>query len=347
MMRRIFHKVLAAAFGVLFALAPATAGAPPARYYSHAGHSDAWAGGARMIPIKTPKGTFNVWVKRIGNNAKLKVLLLHGGPGVPHDYLEAMDSYLPAAGVEYYYYDQLGAGNSDKPDDDALWTLNRFVDEVEQVRLALGLNSSNFCLYGQSWGGMLAMEYALQHPGALKCLVISNMVASIPAYNRYADSVLKPELSPADLKLVEQLETEGKTDDPRYMGILIPQFYEKHFLRRPASEWPEPVNRAFSKQNAHLYTLMQGPSELGASGRLVAWDRFADLKRISVPTLVIAARYDTMEPAYMQRMAKQFPHGKYALIPNGSHLAIYDDQQNYFGALVPFLLAQEGPRRKR
>jgi proline iminopeptidase len=306
-------------------------------YFDNASHADAWAGGARMIPIHTAKGDFKVWVKRVGNNPKLKVLLLHGGPAVPHDYLEAMDSFLPAAGIEYYYYDQLGAGNSDHPTDDDLWTLDRFVDEVDQVRAALGLTKDDFCLYGQSWGGLLAMEYALKHQDRLKCLVISNMMASIPAYNAYAKATLMPQLKPEDLATVEKLEAEHKTDDPRYMGILVPEFYEKHFLRRPAAEWPEPVNRAFARQNEHIYTLMQGPSELGASGRLVDWDRFAALKTIKVPTLVIGAKYDTMDPAYMEKMAKQLPKGEYAFMPEGSHLAMYDDQQRYFAALVAFL----------
>lgn len=314
---------------------------PPAAYFDTAGKADAWAGGARMIPIETPKGRFNVWVKRVGNNPKLKVLLLHGGPAFGHEYLEAFDSFFPDAGVEYYYYDQLGAGFSDRPEDDDLWTLERYVDEVEQVRVALGLSKDDFCLYGQSWGGLLAIEYALAHQANLKCLVVSNMMASIPAYNAYAKSTLHPELKPEDLALVEQLEASGRTDDPRYMGVLIPQFYEKHILRRPAAEWPDPVNRSFAHYNQHIYALMQGPSELGASGRLVNWDRFADLKRIEVPTLVMGARYDTMDPAYMERMGAEFPNGETWISDKGSHLALYDDQDAYFAALLAFLEKQQ------
>ena len=103
-------------------------------YLDYSGRDDVLSGGARMIPVRTPIGTFRVWVKRFGNNPGLRVLLLHGGPGLTHEYLEACDSYLPAAGVEYYYYDQLGSGFSDQPDEPSLWELDRFVDEVEQVR---------------------------------------------------------------------------------------------------------------------------------------------------------------------------------------------------------------------
>src|ERR1700752_3370859 len=132
-------------------------------YYSNAGRTDAWSGGVRMIPITTPKGTFNVWTKRTGNNPTIKVLLLHGGPGATHEYMEGFDSYFPGAGIEYYFYDQLGSFYSDQPNEPELWDLPRFVDEVEQVRKALGLGRNQFYLYGHSWGGILAMEYALKY----------------------------------------------------------------------------------------------------------------------------------------------------------------------------------------
>jgi len=151
-------------------------------YLDSSGRDDQLGGGARRIPIDTPAGRSWVWTKRVGNNAELKVLLLHGGPGSTHEYLEACDSYLPAAGIEYYYYDQLGSGFSDQPDDPSLWELHRFVDEVEQVHSALGLGPDNFVLYGHSWGGILAIEYALAHQEQLRALVISNMMASAPAY---------------------------------------------------------------------------------------------------------------------------------------------------------------------
>ncbi|MEA3037337.1 MAG: proline iminopeptidase [Sphingomonadales bacterium] len=327
-------------------LASSSSAAPRADYYRRVGHADSWSGGARMIEISTPKGPFHVWVKRVGNNPRLKVLLLHGGPAMGHDYLEAMDSFLPAAGIEYYYYDQLGAGLSDRPDDDSLWTTARFVEEVEQVRKALKLDASNFCLFGHSWGGLLAIEYALKYQRNLKCLVISNMMDSIPAYNLYAERVLMPAMDPRQLALVKALEATHRTDDPRYMGTLMPMHYEKHLLRRPFDQWPEPVVRSLNHVNAHVYALMQGPSELGASGVLEHWDRSADLHRIAVPTLVIGATYDTMDPAWMAAMARRLPHGQFLLARNGSHMAMYDDQETYFSGLVAFLKAQEGRGRR-
>ncbi|MCU0224337.1 MAG: proline iminopeptidase-family hydrolase [Acidobacteria bacterium] len=246
-------------------------------------------------------------------------------------------SFFPAAGIEYYYYDQLGSAYSDQPDDPDLWEVPRFVEEVEQVRRALGLGKDNFYLFGQSWGGILAIEYALKYQQHLKGLVISNMMASIRAYNEYARNVLIPAMDRGALAEIKRLEAAGQHADPRYMELLIPQHYVKHVLRMPADRWPDPVNRTFQHLNQKVYVTMQGPSELGASGRLVDWDRTADLARVTVPTLVIGARYDTMDPAYMEWMAGQVKLGRFLLCPEGSHLALYDDQQVYMTGLIQFL----------
>ena len=293
--------------------------------------------GVRMIPIRTPNGTFQVWTKRVGDNPDVKVLLLHGGPGATHEYFEIFDDYFPAAGIEYIYYDQLGSTFSDQPSDPELWTLDRFVDEVEQVRQALGLDRSNFFLYGQSWGGILAIEYALHHQQHLKGLVISNMMSSCPAYNAYAERVLMPSMDQAALGEIKGFEARGDTTDPRYMQLLEQHHYVHHVLRMPVEEWPDPVVRTFAHINPDIYVPMQGPSELGMSGSLSEWDRFGDLDQIEVPTLVIGAAHDTMDPAHMREMANRLPLGRYLECPNGSHLAMYDDQAVYMRGLVEFL----------
>ncbi|HZM86584.1 MAG TPA: proline iminopeptidase-family hydrolase [Blastocatellia bacterium] len=306
-------------------------------YLDSSGRDDAPTGGVKLIPITTPKGTFNVWTKRVGNNPKIKLLLLHGGPGATHEYFEASDSYLPAAEIEYYYYDQLGSAFSDQPNDPALWDLPRFVEEVEQVRQALKLDRENFYLLGHSWGGILAMEYALKYQQHLAGLVISNMMASIPAYNEYAQKVLMPAMDQKVLAEIKQIEAKGEFEKPRYMELLIPHHYIHHILRMPAEQWPDPVNRAFKRLNPAVYVLMQGPSELGASGKLVSWDRTADLSKITVPTLVIGAQHDTMDPKHMEWMAGALGKGRYLYCPNGSHMAMYDDQKVYFTGLVQFI----------
>ncbi len=306
-------------------------------YLDNSGRTDVLSGGVRMIPVETPKGTFRVWTKRIGNNPTIKVLLLHGGPGITHEYLEAFDSYFPAASIEYYYYDQLGSYYSDQPEEPELWDLPRFVEEVEQVRQALGLSGDNFYLYGQSWGGVLAIEYALKYPQHLKGLVISNMMASFPAYNEYAETVLMPAMDQTVLAEIKAYEKAKEYADPRYMELLVEHHYVEHFLRMPPAEWPDPVNRAFKHMNRNVYIPMQGPSELGASGKLGQWDRTTDLARIKTPTLVIGAQYDTMDPKHMEWMAGEFTNSRYLHCPDGSHLALYDDQVVYFDGLIRFI----------
>lgn len=318
--------------------------APPASYFSNQGRADAFSGGVRMIPITTAKGTFKVWTKRTGNNPTIKVLLLHGGPGMTHEYLEAMDSFFPGAGIEYYYYDQLGSYYSDQPDQPELWELPRFVEEVEQVRKALGLNKDNFYLYGQSWGGLLAMEYALKYQQNIKGLIISNMMASIPAYNQYAEKVLMPTMDQTVLAEIKQLEADKKYEDPRYLELLMRHHYVYHFLRMPVEQWPDGVNRAMKHINNKVYIPLQGPSELGSIGKLEKWDRVADLAKITVPTLVIAGKYDTMDPEHMRMISRKVQKGRFLLCPNGSHLAMYDDQKIYFDGLLHFLRDVNGGR---
>lgn len=307
-------------------------------YYDRS-RPDAIAGGVRIIPISTPLGTFNVWTKRVGNNPSLKVLLLHGGPGATHDYFEAFGSFLPAAGVEYYYYDQLGSGRSDNPADARMWDVNRFVDEVEQVRSALGLGPDNFVLLGHSWGGVLAMEYALAHGKELKGLVISNMMSSSPAYTRYAHDVLMPAMNQEDLAEIRAIEAERDFANPRYMELLVRSYYVDHILRMDPDEWPEPVNFAFANINQDLYLTMQGPSEMGMweEASLADWDRTDDLQHITAPTLVIGGRYDTMDPTFLEMMATRLPNGSSYICENGGHMAMYDDQESYFEALLTFL----------
>ena len=306
-------------------------------YFDNNGRKDTWTGGVRLIPIITPKGTFNVWTKRVGNNPTVKVLLLHGGPAATHEYFEAFDSFLPAAGVEYYYYDQLGSFYSDQPDDDSLYDLPRFVEEVEQVRQALELARDNFYLLGHSWGGILATEYALKYQQHLKGLIISNMMSSVPDYVEYANRVLMPAMDPQVLAELQELEARKEFKNPRYMELLMPAHYEKHVLRRPAADWPDPVNRAFAHLNDKIYIPMQGPSELSASGKLENWDRSQDLASVTVPTLVIGAKHDTMDPQHLRWMATQFPKGEFLYCPSGSHMAMYDDQETYMQGLIAFL----------
>jgi proline iminopeptidase len=306
-------------------------------YFDNAGRDDVLSGGVKMIPIDTPKGTFRVWTKRVGNNPTMKVLLLHGGPGATHEAFAAFDSYFPAAEIEYYYYDQLGSHYSDQPDEPDLWEIPRFVEEVEQVRQSLGLDRDNFYLYGLSWGGILAIEYALKYQQHIKGMVISNMMASIPAYNEYAETVLMPAMDQTILAEIKEYERTEDYENPRYLELLLENHYVFHVLRMPVEQWPDPVMRTLNHINPSVYIPMQGPSELGASGKLLEWDRTDDLHKITVPTLVIGAQHDTMDPQHMAWMAGSLPNARYLHCPDGSHLALYDDQEVYFDGLVRFI----------
>lgn len=303
-------------------------------------------GGAKMIPITTNGKTFNVWTKRIGNNPRIRVLLLNGGPGMTHEYHECFENFFPAEGIEFIYYDQLGTGNSENPDDTAYWDLPRYVEEVEQVRKALGLNKDNFYLLGTSWGGILAMEYALKYQQNMKAVVISNMMASAPEYGKYAEDVLAKQFDPVILDSVRMMEKNKDFSNPRYMALLMEHYYTKHICRFPLDQWPDPVNRALSKINQSLYVTMQGPSEFGIAGRLANWDRKADLKNISVPALVVGAKHDTMDPEHMKWMSGQVKNGSYLFCPNGSHLSMYDDQQTYFNGLIKWIKAVDEGKMK-
>jgi proline iminopeptidase len=314
-------------------------GHPPESYFDTAAWDprDVLSGGSRMVPISTPIGDLRVWTKRVGNNPGLKVLLLHGGPGATDELYECFDAWFPRAGIEYYYYDQLGSFRSDQPDEPSLWDLARFVDEVEQVRQALHLDSSNFVLLGQSWGGLLAMEYAVHHARHLKGLVISNMMSSSRLYNAYASDVLMPAMDQSALAQIKRFEAEGSTDDARYEQLLMEHHYVLHVCRMPAHEWPDPVTRSLAHINPAIYVPMQGPSELGMSGTLEDWDRSGDLRDINVPALVIGATHDTMDPEHMRWMSEQLPQGRYLHCPDGSHLAQFDDPHHYFPGLIDFL----------
>jgi len=303
-------------------------------------------GGVKVIPIETPKGTFKVWTKTIGNNPKIKVLLLNGGPGLTHEYFECFESFLPAEGIEFIYYDQLGCGNSDNPNDTAMWSLPRYVEEIEQVRKALNLTSDNFYLLGHSWGAILAMDYAVKYQQNIKGLILSSMMCDAIDYDNYAADVLSKQMDSKVLDTIMTIEKNNDFNNPKYMQLLMPHFYAKHICRIPLAEWPEPVTRSFAKINASLYVTMQGPSEFGIAGNLEKWSRKNDLKNITTPTLTVGAKYDTMDPEHMKWMASELPNGSFLYCANGSHMCFYDDQETYMEGLIKFIKAVDEGKKK-
>ncbi len=292
------------------------------------------SGGVKMVEIETFAGKFKVWTKKIGDNPRIKILLLHGGPAMTHEYMECFESFLPQEGFEMYEYDQLGSYYSDQPTNDSLWTTPRFVNEVEQVRKALGLNKDNFYLLGNSWGGILAIEYALQYQENLKGLIISNMMPSMPDYEAY-NNQLRSKMRKSLLDSLSAFETKNDFKNPVYVNLVQKEYYNQHICRLPT--WPESVNRSFKHLNESIYVLMQGPSEFKVGGRLLTWDRKASLKNIKTPTLAIGAKYDTMDPKAMEQLSKSVQRGRYLYCPDGSHLSFWDDQKTYFPNVIQFI----------
>ncbi len=285
--------------------------------------------GVQMVPVAGSK--YRVWTKRVGRG-RTKILALNGGPGATHEYLECLEDFLPAAGYELYYHDQLGCGNSDRPDDNALWTVERYRQEVEEVRAGLGL--TDFVLYGHSWGGMLAQEYALTYPRHLKAVVISNMSASIASYVKHINE-LRSTLPAATRALMDKYEAKGQYDAPEYQDVLMTDVYRRFFCR--LEPWPEPLVRGFAHLNEKIYNLMQGPSEFIITGNFKNWDRWGDLHRITVPALLIVGRHDTMSADDIQRMGGLIPRSRVAVCEKGGHCCLYDDQEAYFAHLLRFL----------
>jgi proline iminopeptidase len=285
-------------------------------------------GGSKRIEIG---GGHWVWTKKVGNG-DVKVLLLHGGPGADHRYFEGFEDFLPLNGIEFYYYDQLDSTNSEKTNNPALWTIERYTDEVEAVRRGLGLDQ--FYLLGHSWGGLLAIEYGLKYQEHLKGLVISNMAASTDSFVKHITKIRSE--FPADIRAeLESYENANKTDDPAYQALLFEKLYKVFICR--LDPWPDPVLRSLGGWNQQVYQVLQGRSEFEATGRMKGWNRWADLPKIKVRTLTMGARYDEMDPEDMRRMATLLPRGEAWISQTGSHFAMYDDQQNYFKALLSFL----------
>lgn len=281
--------------------------------------------------IKLREG-YEVYTRSVGKG-KLPILLLHGGPGGCHECFEIMEKYMDLDKYTLIYYDQLGSYYSDPVEDDSLLTLERYVDEVEQVRDGLGLEY--FVILGHSWGGMLAIEYALkyQKQGNLKGVVISNMTASNDSYEESIAEVRRRLLEPEELNYLESIEAKEDYDDKRYKEIVFGKLYSKCIFR--GEEWP--AFFAEEKMAYNVYNKFQGNNEFIVTGTLKSWDRWEDLKEISVKTLVIGAVHDTMSVEDKKEMARRIPEAKLLICPEGSHFAFWDDVKHYYSGLQEFL----------
>jgi len=264
------------------------------------------------------------------------VLLLNGGPGLPCDYLRDSHSCLIDEGYRVVAFDQLGTGKSDRPTDPALWTITRYVEEVEAVRQALGLGQVH--LIGQSWGGWLAVEYALTYPQALKTLVLENTAADIPhlvgELNR-----LREALGSETVAMMQRHEAAGTLSHPEYQAAVTLLNY-RHVCR--LAEWPAPVKRSLDDWNMGPYETIQGPNEFTYTGNLKDWNRIPDMHRITVPVLITVGAHDELTPACAARMKQALPDAEMTVFENSSHMPFFEEPQAFFPVLIDFLARRGG-----
>ena len=279
-----------------------------------------------------PVDGFRVWYRIVGGgaqNEKVPLMILHGGPGAPHDYLENLEA-LASEQRRVIFYDQLGCGRSDQPDDPALCYVARFADELETMREALGLERVH--ILGQSWGGMLAQEYALRQPHGLVSLILANTSSSIPLWIAEANR-LRAELPPEVNQALLKHEQAGTTDSQEYLDA-VQVFYDRHVCRvRPL---PDYVQRAFD-QIGFVYNYMNGPSEFHVIGVIKDWDRTARLPEIHVPTLIISGLHDESTPAINEILHKGIAGSEWVMLPNSSHLAHVEEPERYMQVVNAFL----------
>jgi proline-specific peptidase len=284
-----------------------------------------------------------VWVRRVGETSdpeRLPLVLLHGGPGVPSDYLEPLE-LLAGGGREVIRYDQLGCGRSDHPDDPSLLRVERFVAELETVRQALGLERIH--LYGQSWGGMLALEVALSGAAGIASLVLSNAPASMSLWVQETGR-LRRELPPEVQAVLAEHEQAGSTDSPAYQEAMV-AFYQRHVCR--IDPWPDCLLRAFSAMEAdpRVYHAMCGPSEFHITGSLRDWDVSDRLGEISQPTLVIGGRHDEATPVVTEAVHRGIPGSQWLILEECSHLSHLEAPEEYGRQLAAFLERVESAAR--
>lgn len=264
------------------------------------------------------------------------IFCLNGGPGLPCDYLREAHSCLIDKGYRVIAFDQLGTGASDRPDDPSLWTIGRYVEETETVRKALGLGKVH--MLGHSWGGWLAIEYALTYAQNLKTLILEDTVADMPHLISELER-LRAALGPETVSMMQKHEAQGTYNHPEYLAAVTILNY-RHVCRLP--EWPAPVRRSLDDWNMAPYETMQGPNEFLYIGNLKDWNRLKEMAEFNMPILITTGQHDELTPACAMRMKLAAPHAELHVFPNSSHMPFYEEPQAYFPVLLDFLARHRG-----
>ena len=276
--------------------------------------------------VEVPGG--RIWYKSVGEGG-IPLLCLHGGPGFTHYYLEALEDLADRRQV--IFYDQLGCGNSDRPSDLSLWTVERFVEELAVVREALGLERMH--LFGSSWGGMLAMQYVIDRQPSLESLILCGSPASMTRWVEDCGELLAEE-PPEVRETIRHHEDSGFTDCPEYAAAILP-FYKKHVCRM--EPWPEGLERSFAEAGYEVYGTMNGPSEFTVTGTLKDWDITGRLGEIGVPTLLTGGRYDECRPEHLEDMHRRIDGSEIRIIEDASHLCFAEQREEYMRVANDFL----------
>ncbi len=270
-----------------------------------------------------------VWYRIVGSGSATPVVVLHGGPGAASNYLKPLEKL--AVDRPVIFYDQLGCGRSDRPADRSLWRIERFVEELSQVREALKLKEIH--LYGHSWGTMLAVDYMLTKPSGVKSLILASPCLSAKRWVEDAN-VLIAELPPDTQKVIRSHEKAGTTDSKEYQAA-VTEYLKRHLCR--LDPWPEDLARSFAASNAEIYNKMWGPSEFHPTGDLRAYDRVDRLREIKVPTLLASGRYDEATPGATTWYSSNLPGSTVRVFQKSSHLAMFEEQEEYVRTLREFM----------
>jgi proline iminopeptidase len=281
-----------------------------------------------------PEGTIavpggNVWFKRVGGGAGLPLLAIHGGPGLPHNYLRSLERL--ANEREVIFWDQLGCGNSESPSNNHLWTMERSVAEMDAVVRALGLN--RFHIFGNSWGGMLAQQYVLDVASGAVSLTISNSIASIPQFSKMV-ARLKSELDPATQSAIDRHETAGTTHSAEYQAAI--RTWNETYLCRQLP-WPRELQEAFQKAGAEIFETIFGPSDFHIVGTIRSWDVLDRLAEIALPTIVLAGRYDECAPEHMWAMHQRIAGSRFELFDSSAHMPFIEEPDRFDQVMRDFL----------